>query len=477
MKTFYIETVGCQMNVLDTELATAELVFQGFDRANDKKEADIILFNTCSVREHAEEKVYSALGRLKHWKESKPDGILGVMGCMAQKDQRKIFRRAPHVDIVLGPGQLDRLPDLIHQVCAHRHQELAVSLDRSGPRHPTEIRESFRQYDPKRLLEARESRFQAMVRIMFGCNKFCSYCIVPSVRGPEQSRPAKDIVREIQKLADQGCVDITLIGQTVNSYRDQEGERTVLLPELLERIDNIPEIRRVRFVSSYPTGMSNELLQAVRDLPSAVPYIHVPAQHGADSVLQRMKRMYTAAEYRDLADRIYEIIPGAAITSDFIVGFCGETEEEFEQTADLIRYCRFKNSFIFKYSVRQGTRSAKLFEDDVPEEVKKRRNNDLLAVQDLISTEQNQKKIGEIVEILVEGPSKTQLKKEDSDVLLPNGTLKIVESPKNADLQLSGRTPDDRIVVFNGDPSLVGTFQKLKITEAGPFTLFGERNW
>lgn len=463
------------MNVLDTELATAELIFHGYDRTSNKKEADIILFNTCSVREHAEEKIYSALGRLKHWKESKPDGILGVMGCMAQKDQNKIFRRAPHVDLVLGPGQLDRLANLIRQIEDDHHQELAVSLDRKGSRHPSEIRESFRQFDPKRLPEVRENRFQAMVRIMFGCNKFCTYCIVPSVRGPEQSRPASDIIQEIRKLADQGCVDITLIGQTVNSYRYQEGEKTVLLPELLERIDRIPGIRRVRFVSNYPTGMSDDLLQAVRDLPSAVPFIHVPAQHGSDTVLQRMKRMYSVAEYRDLIDRIYSIIPDAAITSDFIVGFCGETEEEFEQTADLIRYSRFKNSFIFKYSVRKGTRSAELYSDDVPEEIKKRRNNDLLAVQDAISTEQNQGKIGQTVEILVEGPSKNQLKKEETSLILPNGDLKIVEpGEQSGPLQLSGRTPDDRIVVFDGDPSLTGSFQKLIITEAGPFTLFGE---
>lgn len=463
---FYIETVGCQMNVLDSELAAAELVKSGYIRSETRKGADIILFNTCSVREHAEEKIYSALGRLKNWKDRHPNGIIGVMGCMAQKDQKIIFRRAPHVDLVLGPGRLDDLPKLIENLRADRdQQQIAVSLGRKGEK-LVDVCSSFRQFDPIRLRELRPTPFQAMLRIMFGCDKFCSYCIVPSVRGPEQSRPIRDIVSEAETLASQGCLELTLIGQTVNSYRYEQDGRVCLMQDLLEKINNISGIERIRFVSNYPTDMSDELLQAVRDLPKVMPFIHVPAQHGADSVLKRMHRRYTVAEYRELIDRIYSIIPGVAITSDFIVGFCGETEEEFFQTADLIRYCRFKNSFIFKYSARRGTKSAELFADDVPDSVKKRRNNELLAIQDEISSAWNDSFKGKTVEILVEGPSKTQNKTE-------KGELTLVPSPKEI-IQLSGRTPCDRIVVFDGSIALTGTLQQVKISESGPFTLFGE---
>lgn len=447
---FHIVTTGCQMNVLDSELAAALLISRGYVKTDDQKKADIILFNTCSVREHAEEKIYSALGRLKHWKSYHPHGVIGVFGCMAQKDRWVIFRRAPYVDVVVGPGKLDRLPDLIEAAAAGEGPQMAVSFDRFQKRYnPRSVRETFHQYDPIRLSETRPKLFQAMVRVMFGCDRFCSYCIVPSVRGPEQSRPAADIIEEIRTLADQGCVEVTLLGQSVNLYKYTEGGKTVRLADLLERIDKIPGIRRVRFVSSYPTGMTNELLQAVRDLPTAVPYLHVPAQHGADTVLKRMNRRYTAAQYRDLTHRIYETIPGAAITSDFIVGFCGETGEEFAETIKLVQETKFKNSFIFKYSERTGTRAAELFDDDIPDEVKRRRNNELLAVQNAICAEKHRSLIGSTVEILVDGRGKK-------------------------DGQLSGRTPCDRIVVFDGADALIGSFQTMEIVDATPFTLFGK---
>ena len=449
-KRFHIVTTGCQMNVLDSELAAALLISRGYERTEDQKKADVILFNTCSVREHAEEKIYSALGRLKHWKSHHPDGVLGVFGCMAQKDQWVIFRRAPHVDVVVGPGQLDRLPDLVEAAALGEGPQMAVSIDRFAKREkPLAVRESFHQYDPIRLPETRPALFQAMVRIMFGCDRFCSYCIVPSVRGPEQSRPASDILEEVRTLAGQGCVEVTLLGQSVNLYKFNEGGKTVCLADLLERINEVPGIRRVRFVSNYPTGMTDDLLQAVRDLPTAVPYLHVPAQHGADSVLKRMNRHYTAAEYRDLTARIYETIPGAAITSDFIVGFCGETEDEFQETVRLVQETKFKNSFIFKYSERSGTRSAELFEDDVPDDVKRRRNNELLAVQNEVCAEKHRSLIGSSVEILVDG----------------RGTRPG---------QLSGRTPCDRIVVFDGPDELIGSFQMMEIVGSTPFTLFGK---
>ena len=462
-KRFFIYTVGCQMNILDSELAAAALAQAGYQPLKSAKGADIILFNTCSVREHAEEKIYSALGRLKHWKDSRPEGIVGVMGCMAQKDRETVLKRAPHVDLVIGPGQIDRLPHLIAEIHKNQTPRIAVSADRfhsgseAGP-----VRESFRRYDPIRLPEFRPSRYQAMVRIMFGCDKFCSYCIVPKTRGPEQSRPADDIVREIKTLADSGCREVMLLGQTVNSYCWKDAAGTVTMADLLERINGIAGIERIRFVSSYPTAMTDTLLEAVRDLEHVMPYLHVPAQHGADSVLKRMRRRYTAAQYRELVERIYQTIPGAAITSDFIVGFCGETEEEFEQTVELVRWARFKNSFIFKYSQRPGTYAAKHYDDDVKESEKRRRNNALLDVQNAISAEQSARFVGQTVEVLVEGPSKTAKK----------GVLPLVGA-SSCQTQLTGRTPCDRIVIFDGPTSLTGTLARVRITESAPFTLFG----
>ena len=490
---FYIETVGCQMNVLDSELASAELISAGWERAESRKDATLVVFNTCSVREHAEEKIYSALGRLKHWKAQKPGSLIAVMGCMAQKDQSRIFKRAPNVDVVCGPGQIDQLTTLVARAAAPGAPPIATSVARFVNKNdPKAVRESFRLYDPKRLKETRPRAFQAMVRIMFGCNKFCSYCIVPSVRGPEQSRPPKDILNEIGILADQGVVEIVLLGQTVNSYRYVEGDKTTRLSDLLAEIDKIPGIRRVRFVSSYPTDMTDDLLQAVRDLPSSTPYLHVPAQHGADSMLERMRRRYAVGQYKEMVDRIYETVPEAAITSDFIVGFCGETEEEFQQTVDLVRYARFKNSFIFKYSERPGNEAARTMADDVPEDVKKRRNNELLAVQNEISLAQSETFVGKTVEILVEGPSKKETKSL-SDALIEESDA---PSDKETDLtsvdqllassrasvfgergdraQMTGRTKCDRIVVFDGSRSLAGEFRKIKITSATPFTLCGK---
>ncbi|MCL2005025.1 MAG: tRNA (N6-isopentenyl adenosine(37)-C2)-methylthiotransferase MiaB [Planctomycetaceae bacterium] len=393
-QTFYIETLGCQMNVLDSELAASALKMMGMLQINTPDNADVILFNTCSVRQHAEDKVYSALGRLKNWKSEKPFGILGVLGCMAQKDQNQIFKRAPHVDFILGPGRLDILDETISRLITEKikpAKTVCVSLNRTANSH-LDVLDSFQQYNPARIVSRESAPPSSLVRIMFGCDQFCSYCIVPFVRGPEQSRSPLDILAEVQHLAKQGIAKITLIGQTVNSYRYQEGERSVRLADLLYRLSDVAGIEQIDFVTMYPTGrqhgpsgIDDDLFQAVRDLPNVLKHLHIPAQSGSDAVLQRMNRQYTAAFYREMADRIYATIPGATITSDFIVGFCGETDADFEQTVDLVKYCRFRNSFIFKYSERAGTKAAELYEDDVPDEVKKQRNNRLLAVQIEIS--------------------------------------------------------------------------------------------
>ena len=459
------------MNVLDSELIIATLLREGFTQAESMKKADVILFNTCSIRQHAEDKIYSALGRLRLSKEAHPEKIIGVMGCMAQKDNAQIFKRAPYVDLVVGPGQIARIPELLAKIRAGKGPQMELSLERRG-RGRHEVEDSFDFYDPLREASARQNPFMAYVRIMFGCDQFCTYCIVPYVRGPEQSRPVDEILAEVRQLVDQGCREVTLIGQTVSKYHDQpSGTRLSGLLEQCERIAETTPLERIRFVTSHPNSMTPDLFEAVRDLPHVMPYFHVPAQSGSNSQLKRMNRGYTVEKYRDVCRQILETVPGAAITSDFIVGFCGETEEDFQQTVELVKDIRFKNSFIFKFSPREGTKAYELWEDDVPEEVKRRRNNELLAVQNQISTEESAKFVGQEVEILVEGTSKSAMKLPVLD-----GAAEFPEAVPDADstIQLTGRTPCDRIVVFDGPRSLIGNLQKVRITDSSPFTLFGE---
>lgn len=455
-KRLYIETVGCQMNMLDSEMVVASLRKEGYQLINDPLQADVILFNTCSVRQHAEDKVYSALGTLRRHKQKHPEKIIGVLGCMAQNHQRLVFERAPYVDLVVGPGQLHKVPELIANVEAGKGPQEAFSLGRKDGA-VEEIRRSHETFDPLRDPEMRPNPFQAYLRIQIGCDKFCTYCIVPSVRGPEQGRPPSQILAEARTLADQGCLEITLVGQTVNSYRYREGDRTTRLSDLLYQLHEIEGIRRLKFVTNYPKDMTDDLLQAMRDLPKVSRYLHVPAQSGSNRMLERMKRGYTVEDYREMLHRIREAIPDAAISSDFIVGFCGETEDDFQKSVDLVREGRFKNSFIFKYSERPGTKGAALYVDDVPYEVKQVRNNELLAVQAQICDEENQRFLGRVVEVLVEGPSKWAAKREEGSTL-----------------QLTGRTHDDRIVVFDGTRRQIGQFVQVAIFDCTPFTLIGE---
>ena len=468
--TFYLETVGCQMNVLDSELITAGLLRKGFLPAENPKLADILLFNTCSIRQHAEDKIYSALGRLKNVKKYHPEKIFGVIGCMAQKDGETIFARAPHVDLVVGPGQIAQIPHLIDRIRAGETPLMELSLDRHG-KNRREVESSFDFYDPMRDLPARESPFQAMVRIMFGCDQFCSYCIVPRVRGPEQSRPMHEILTEVEQLAAQGCREITFIGQTVSKYRDENGNHLSALLENAEKIAERSPLARIRFVTSHPNSMTPDLLAAVRDLPHVMPYFHVPAQSGSNAVLKRMNRGYTVERYREMLDEIRQTVPGAAITSDFIVGFCGETEDDFQETMNLAAYARFKNSFIFKYSPREGTVAHARFPDDVPEEEKRRRNHELLALQNRICAEDNRAFLGKEVEILVEGASKNAKK---LPIFSENSENASNDENSGGIIQLTGRTPCDRITVFDGPAELAGTIQKVKIVRVSPFTLFGE---
>ncbi|QDT52419.1 tRNA-2-methylthio-N(6)-dimethylallyladenosine synthase [Caulifigura coniformis] len=526
----YIETVGCQMNVLDSELVVAALRQQGYSLTTDPKEADTVLFNTCSVREHAEEKIYSQLGRLKFARRSRPDVVIGVIGCMAQKDQDLIFRRAPHVDMIVGTGQLAEIPKLVDVARSTRKRQMALSLDRKeGSR--TEVAASFESYDPLRDPEMRPTPWQAYVRIMIGCDKFCTYCVVPMTRGPEQSRLPRDILREVEALAAQGVREVTLLGQTVNSYKVTQDGRLWRMSDLIAAIHENPAIQRIKFVTNYPKDMTLDLLEAIRDLPKVSRYLHVPLQSGCDEVLKRMKRGYTTADYRDMMERINKTVPDVAVSSDFIVGFCGESDESFRKSLDAVREYRFKNSFIFKYSPRKGTKAFDLYPDDVAEDVKRRRNQELLTLQNAISEEDNAEMIGRQVEVLVEGPSKWAAKGREIDaipgwhggaavgegkaeghshheehthagsgsreihhndgfvplsVIHSEETSKAVAAPgvslaslaptpatQSGALQLTGRTMCDRIVVFEGNPRLSGTLTTVAIDDCTPTTLIG----
>lgn len=453
----YLETVGCQMNVLDSEMVVASLRRRGYTLTDNPLDADTILFNTCSVRQHAEDKVYSALGRLRLEKQRHPEKVIGVMGCMAQKDQALIFQRAPYVDLIVGPGQLQQIPDLIERARSGEKQQMALSLERTAGS-LAEIRRSHETFDPLRDPTMRPTPFQAYLRIQIGCDKFCTYCIVPMTRGPEQGRPPTQIVEEARLLAAQGAREITLLGQTVNSYRYRENGTETGFADLLRMLHEVDGLDRIKFVTNYPKDMTVEVLEAIRDLPKVSRYLHVPAQSGSNDVLKRMKRGYTVEDYLAMMERIGTILgETAAVSSDFIVGFCGETEDEFRLTCELVERCRFKNSFIFKYSERPGTKAAERMPDDVPEETKKRRNNELLAIQNRISEEDNHRFLGRTVDVLVEGPSK----KADSS------------AAPGTPIQLTGRTHDDRIVVFDGNPRLIGHFVPVGIYEVSPFTLIG----
>lgn len=451
----YIETVGCQMNVLDSELVIGALKRQGYVLTETPNDADVILFNTCSVRELAEEKTYSAIGRATPRKRAHPETVLGVIGCMAQKDQEHVRQRAPLVDLVVGTGQLAKIPELIAEVRRTGEPQFALSLGRAeAGRH--EVEASFESYDPTRDPQMRPTPFQAFVRVQIGCDKFCTYCVVPSTRGPEQSRRPDHLVHEVRQLVDQGCKEVTLLGQTVNSYEYDHGDgRRTRLADLLYQMHDTPGLERIKFVTNYPRDMTDDLLDAVRELPKVCKYLHVPVQSGCDDVLKRMKRNYTAGEYREMLARCREKVPGVAVSSDFIVGFCGETEDSFRKTVDLVQEARFKNSFIFKYSERPGTKAAGRFPDDIPEDVKKRRNNELLAVQNANSLADHRAWIGQSVEILVEGPSRHGQR--------ATGPVR----------QLTGRTMTDHITVFEGTDRLIGQTVTVDIHDASAFTLYG----
>ena len=436
--TVYLETFGCQMNELDSELVRGHLRSLGYRFIEDSARADIVLYNPCSVREQAENKAYSRLGLVGLRKKAGEHVILGVLGCMAERDGADMLRRFPQVDLLCGPGELDRLPALIDNVRrtegAAREERIALAGNKSrrsttltAAEDHLELLDLSRAFDPSSPGAKTRS---AYVRITRGCNKFCTYCVVPNTRGAEVHRPPDSIIDECKRLVDAGVIEITLLGQTVNHYRSTHGkavgsdgaelpqvgpglsafrqpipagERVTTFAELLRRIhDEVPALRRLRFVTSYPRDFGDDILDVMAACPRICRYIHAPAHSGSDRILKLMNRGYTRSEYLEFIARVTEKLPDCTIAGDIIVGFPSETDADFEETVSLVRAVPFKNNFIFKYSPRPGTAAITRFEDDVPTEVKKLRNNLLLDIQTEVSAKVHGSWAGKTVEVLLE---------------------------------------------------------------------------
>ncbi|MBX9935797.1 MAG: tRNA (N6-isopentenyl adenosine(37)-C2)-methylthiotransferase MiaB [Burkholderiaceae bacterium] len=435
-KKVFIKTFGCQMNEYDSDkMADVLGAAQGYEPTDNPEEADLILFNTCSVREKAQEKVFSDLGRIKHLKEK---GVLiGVGGCVASQEGEEIIKRAPYVDVVFGPQTLHRLPELLLARAAKAKPQVDISFP--------EI-EKFDHLPPARVEGA-----SAFVSIMEGCSKYCSYCVVPYTRGEEVSRPLDDVLVEVAGLADQGVKEITLLGQNVNAYRGAMGDTAEVadFALLLEYVAEIPGIERIRYTTSHPNEFTPRLIEAYASIPQLVNHLHLPVQHGSDRILMAMKRGYTAMEYKSTVRKLRVIRPDMAMSSDFIVGFPGETEEDFQKMMKLIDDVRFDNSFSFIFSPRPGTPAASLH-DDTPQDVKLRRLQQLQAAINQNIKDISDERVGTVQRLLVEGVSKRDAS------------------------ELMGRTECNRVVNFPGQPRLMGQMVDVRITEAKTYTLRGE---
>ena len=435
-KKVFIKTFGCQMNEYDSDkMADVMQAAQGYEPTQDVEEADLILFNTCSVREKAQEKVFSDLGRVKHLKEC--GALIGVGGCVASQEGAAIIERAPYVDLVFGPQTLHRLPELI----ARREREQRSQVDISFP----EI-EKFDHLPPARVEGA-----TAFVSIMEGCSKYCSYCVVPYTRGEEVSRPFDDVLTEVAGLAAQGVREVTLLGQNVNAYRGKMGDTSDIadFALLIEYVAEIPGIERIRYTTSHPNEFTQRLIDAYARVPKLVSHLHLPVQHGSDRILMAMKRGYTAMEYKSTIRKLRAIRPELALSSDFIVGFPGETEDDFQKMMKLIDDVGYDNSFSFIFSPRPGTPAAQLH-DDTPHEVKLRRLQHLQATIEDNVRRISASRVGTVQKVLVEGPSR--------------------KDPT----ELSGRTECNRVVNFQAPARLVGQMVDIAITQAYPHSLRGE---
>ncbi|MDI6776402.1 MAG: tRNA (N6-isopentenyl adenosine(37)-C2)-methylthiotransferase MiaB [Syntrophales bacterium] len=432
-KYLYIKTFGCQMNVHDSEQIAALLKASGYESTDDFRKADLVIVNTCSIREKAAQKVYTQLGRFRELKRSKPGLIIGMGGCLAQQWRSKIFARAPFLDLVFGTHNIHQLPDLIR------------TIETTGSRvEETAFHESVKSLGIRALPQ--NGAVSAYVTIMHGCNNFCSYCVVPYLRGPEVSRPSQDVIDEVKALADHGIREVTLLGQNVNSYGKTMGTD---FAALLHEVGKIGGIERVRFTTSHPKDLSFDLIRCYTDVDKLCEHIHLPVQSGSGRILRMMNRGYTKAQYLDKVESLRNICPNISITSDMIVGFPGETEKDFQKTIDLMEKIRFDNLFSFNYSEREGTAAVK-FADKVDECIKHERLQALQSLQEKHTLERNRALEGRVEDVLVEGVSKK----------MPD--------------EMTGRTRSNKIVNFRGKKELIGKTVSVLITEAYLHSVRGE---
>jgi tRNA-2-methylthio-N6-dimethylallyladenosine synthase len=437
MSKVYIQTHGCQMNEYDSsKMADVLMASHQLEQTRNPEEADVLLMNTCSIREKSQEKVYSELGRFRELKEKNPKIIIGVGGCVASQEGDAILKRAPFVDLIFGPQTLHRIGEMVTEVQLTHKSVVDISFP------------EIEKFD--RLPEPRAEGASAYVSIMEGCSKYCSFCVVPYTRGEEISRPLDDVLAEIASLAGQGVKEIHLLGQNVNDYRGPTHEGEIAdLAALIQIASSIEGVLRIRFTTSHPVAFSNNLIQAYAEIPELANHLHLPVQSGSDRILAAMKRGYTALEYKSKIRRLRKVRPTICVSSDFIIGFPGETEADFEDTMNLIHEIGFDNSYSFIYSPRPGTPAAQL-PDNVTMEVKKQRLGVLQNRIKLNTMKISEQMVGTVENILVTGPSKKDASK------------------------LSGRTENYRVVNFVGDDSLIGQLIPIKIVEAYPYSLRGE---
>ena len=446
--TYYVQTWGCQMNEEDSEQMALYLEGIGFEPTTSIVEAQIILLNTCSVRKKPEDKAFSLLGELVPVKKSRPELVIGVCGCMAQLRADEIRRRAPHVDFVVGTGQVSTIPGLVEEALQKRRFQKRLDL----PERKGAVVEEM----PQRLVRTlgpdahpiAAPKLKAFVPIQYGCDKFCTFCIVPTTRGRERSRPTIEIIEEVSKLVENGTREVTLLGQTVNSYGKNMPEGKVPFSQLLWKLGEIDGLQRIRYTSPYPRDFKTDVIEAIRDCPQVMEHCHMPLQAGHDDLLKRMKRLYTVDSFKSIVRELRAAIPGVGLTTDIIVGFPGETEAEFQATLDTVEEIRFDGAYMFIYSPRPGTPAADM--EQVPLPVKKERLSRLIALQNRITCEINETLIGKEFEVLVEGIS-----------------------PKNSAL-LQGYTREFKMMHFPGDASRVGRIARVRATESHLWGLRGE---
>jgi len=467
-KYLYINTIGCQMNVYDSDQIAKSLLSLNYKVTENLKKADLIIVNTCAIREKAEQKVFSFLGRLAGLKRKKPGLIIGVGGCVAQQEGKKILERVPYLDVVFGTHAIPRLPEIVERVESKKSRIVDIGMTDKI----VEIKPFAVSPDSGPNNGSENGKVSAFVTIMQGCDNFCTYCVVPYVRGRETSRSPEKIVKEIESLVNSGIREVTLLGQNVNSYGKKEG--LCSFSELLALINKIDGILRIRFTTSHPKDLSDDLIFAFRENEKICRHIHLPVQSGSDSVLKRMNRKYTRALYLEKIDKLRNICPNISITSDFIVGFPGETKTDFTETLDLIKTVEYEGLFAFKYSDRPNAK-ATLFAQKIPDQEKKERLRKLLDLQEIISRKKNQALVGSTQEILVEGFSKKM-----SSVLSMSGETEINESLPN-DIQWTGRTSTNKIVNFNLESSSVscgesftGSIVNVEIEKAFSHSLWGK---